>query len=526
MENQKHPRIWQPTNDNDEEEETAVEAAPKQNQSSSRDWIIFLVLVLIALVARLIFLFVFQNPQDAYPGWYEDAYHHWQIAYLSYERGFKESFLRLWDLKGMEYFWGLLHPLILGGLMKLFASPSIVIARILSLTTGSVSIGFIYLLTKRYFGIHAGLAAAILAMGNPVALFSDTSGMQEPLGIMLLLWSLYLWPQRAFISGLVLMLAGMVRAEFWVLGMGVLFLMLVGKEKTDHKIAAAVSYGLIAFLYMKYLLDKTGNAIYPIYWNYMGNAVGEWQAAISPTPQMLAVKNVYIAILAAGVVFLGLLLWRRPKYLPFFGVGAGIWVILAYTIGLTEYLLSYLSRFWVDRIMLLPYIFVAVWFSVLVFKLFGRKYLAVLGWALILGVLAASQFLWQPIEYWKTYTKGNFDKMKVLAQEIGKHYRGGGLLIFEDRPLLTYELVYFQKVKGADIVGQMFDPYFYIDSEPYLNWGENREIVLDWLKKENIKTIVFTGNRERYRQLVEKEPDWFTQQAYLKDWDTYIYSVN
>src|SRR3989344_6083818 len=66
---------------------------------------------ILALVPRLLYIYVFSNPN--FPGWYTDVFHHWQIAYLSKEVGFHESFLRLWDFKGMEFFWGLLHPLIL-----------------------------------------------------------------------------------------------------------------------------------------------------------------------------------------------------------------------------------------------------------------------------------------------------------------------------------------------------------------------------------------------------------------------------
>ena len=75
-----------------------------------------------ALVARLLVLFVLTDPQNPGLGWYGDVYHHWQIAYLSQEVGFSEGFLRLWDFKGLEFFWGLLRPLTLIALFNLTGS--------------------------------------------------------------------------------------------------------------------------------------------------------------------------------------------------------------------------------------------------------------------------------------------------------------------------------------------------------------------------------------------------------------------
>jgi hypothetical protein len=512
----------------DEEEIFKEEDEKKQEEKyhTRLDFVIFFVLVGLAAVVRLYFLFVVENPQDAHVGWYEDAYHHWQIAYLSYAVGFKHGFLRLWDFKGMEYFWGLLHPLVLGGLMRLFATTSIVVSRLLSLVCGSISIGLVYLLTQRFLGRHAGVAASLITIANPVAIFSDASGMQEPLGIMLLLGGLVFWPDKPYLSGIGWILAGMVRAEYWLLGLGLLFMMFLTKERFDHKVVAVVSYFAVCVLYMKYLLDKTGNAVYPIWWNFIGNAVGAWQKDIEPTPEMLMVKGIYIWILLAVVVGLVLLLWRRPKFTPFFALGLGNWLILAVTIGLSEYLLSYLPRFWVDRIMLLPYMFVAVWFAAIVFTVFKKRLLPLVGWLLVLLVMLVSQYLWQPIWYWRGVTIGRFEKVRQIAEVVAANYKGGRVLVFEDLPSLTYDLVYSHQIAGENILGQMFDPYFYMGETPYENWGENREIILDWLKEEDIRLIATYGVRERYLKLVEKEPEYFEEVLFNPEWNIYIFEVD
>ena len=61
------------------------------------------IIFLIAFIPRIIYIYFLSNPN--FTGWYTDTFHHWQIAYLSKEVGFSHGFLRLWDFKGMEFFW-------------------------------------------------------------------------------------------------------------------------------------------------------------------------------------------------------------------------------------------------------------------------------------------------------------------------------------------------------------------------------------------------------------------------------------
>lgn len=510
-----------------EDEDVVVKKKAKREKYYQRsDFLIALLLFAVAAAVRLYFLFVVENPQDSHVGWYEDAYHHWQIAHLSYEVGFKEGFLRLWDFKGMEYFWGILHPLLLGGLMKLSGTTSIVVTRLLSLFSGSVSIALVYLLVKRFFGKSAGMAASVIAIANPVAIFSDASGMQEPLGIMLLLLGLYFWPDKPYLTGIGWMLAGMVRAEYWLLGLGLLFMAFISREETDKKIVAFVSYLVLALMYMKILLDKTGNAIYPIWWNFLGNVAGEWQADIAPTAEMLVVKNIYIGVLVAVVIGLVALLWKRPKFAGFFSLGLGNWMILAVTVGLSEYLLSYLPRFWVDRIMVLPYMFLGIWLVALVFSVFKHKFLQIAGWLLVLIAVILSQYLWKPIWYWRDVTLGRYETVREISDAVASKYEGGRVLIFEDRPSLTYSLVHNHKIEGKNILGQMFDPYFYMGEKPYENWGENRDVVLDWLRDDDIRLIVTYGARDRYIELVKREPEYFEQVFFDPALNIYMFKIN
>jgi hypothetical protein len=61
------------------------------------------------------------------------------------------------------------------------------------------------------------------------------------------------------------------------------------------------------------------------------------------------------------------------------------------------------------------------------------------------------------------------------------------------------------------MVGQMFDPFFYFPNKenPFKNWGEDRETVLNWLKDNNIKLIALATPKPTYLGLIEREPGYF-----------------
>ena len=153
----------------------------------------------VALVARLIYLFAFTDPENAGHG-FTDAYHHWQIAYLTKEIGLAHG-PRLWDLRGWEYYWGLLHPVLMDGVVLLTGSNDILVGRLLSVAFGSLSVVLIFLLCHRYWGLQVACGAAAFAAVVPAAVFNDTAGMPEPIAVALVLLGIWLTPRHGFWSG-------------------------------------------------------------------------------------------------------------------------------------------------------------------------------------------------------------------------------------------------------------------------------------------------------------------------------------
>jgi len=348
----------------DSEEKVSLKEKKKENITKT-SWTLLLAVFLIALIPRLLYIFVFSNPN--FPGWYTDVFHHWQIAYLSKEIGFHQGFLRLWDFKGMEFFWGLLHPLVLVILFYLTGSINILIPRLLSTVGGSLSIVFLYLLIRRYFNRQAAWAVALFASFFPITLFSNTVGMQEELAAPLIFASFLLWPSSPVLIGVLMALASMVRAEYWLFCAGLVGATLLYKKYFDKAVVVIITYSVIILIYMKYLVNYTGNWIYPIYWNFLASVKGEWFRDLPVVGEKLLAKQISQGIFFFGIIGAIITLIRRPKYMLLYLFGFGNILFIGFMVGFGAYVKGYIPRFWVDRLYNWPYLFIAMLIILLLF---------------------------------------------------------------------------------------------------------------------------------------------------------------
>lgn len=495
-------------------------------------WILFF---LLALVPRLIFIFYVSTPDNPGAGWFGDAYHHWQIAYLSREIGFGHGFLRLWDLKGMEFFWGLLHPLMT--MLAFWVSGGVTIGaeRAMTAVFGSVSVVLIYLIVKRHWNTAAGAGAAIFAALNPVGVFNDGSGMVEPLAIPFLLLAVYLWPKKPFWVGVALVVALTGRAEYWVFAIGLVVAMMVfsKKVKLDNKVVLFGGFILPFIFYLKYLLNYTNNAIYPFYWNYVTNIFGTWQLKAVLEPQDIQAKYIFLSIFLVSLALSVLVMVKKPRGMFFYLLGLGNWLFLGATFGIGQYIKSYMTYVWYVRFMILPYAFLGAVLAIGLFYFLPKiPYLRILAkvkinWLIFFLILGVFELVWTPIMNRYERTEPNWSATVTLAKNIAAYYHGGGLLLMEGNPEITYALVRLNNVKGKNIIGEMFDPYYYMkDEDPYKNWGDNRKVVLSWIKENNIRTIVTYQQYTRYAKLAEKEPEMFSKPTFIPNSNLVIYEVD
>ena len=96
----------------------------------------------------------------------------------------------------------------------------------------------------------------------------------------------------------------------------------------------------------------------------------------------------------------------------------------------------------------------------------------------------------------------------------------------EGNPEITYALVRFHGVEGKNIVGEMFDPYFYMTDDPYNHWEDNRKSILRWLKQYNIKTIATYVQSERYAKLANREPNIVNSPVSIPNTNIIMYKVD
>ncbi len=496
---------------------------------SKKTIIIAAILFVIALTARLYFFTIATDADNPGAGWFGDSYHHWQIGYLTKEIGLHNGFLRVWDLKGMDLFWGLLHPLTLAFLFTITGNSSMWMVRAMTSVAGAITVVLIYALGRKYYNEKVGIAAALFTALCSVVIFNDATGMVEPLGIPFLLGGIYYWPKKPFIAGILLGLAMMTRSEFWVfsLGLTAAFIIFDRAIHTDKKVLLVFGLLLVLGPYMKYLLDYTGNPIYPLYQNVDKNIQGEWQYKQALDSKDLFGQFAFRVITAITVFGIAITLWRKPRGWQWHLMGLGNWLFLGLTFGFSEYIKSWADYVWVVRFMLYPYTFLCILFAAILFYYIpsrARFLNNIVGTALasivLLAAIGATHLVWPEIFKYYNPTQATWENVKRVSKDLLTDYKGGGILMIEGNPDITYAFVKLYGVEGKNLVSQMYDPYYYFEQnnvDPYANWNSvdplnpegmtYRDQVLYFFKKNKIKFMVTYSERDRYTKLFALEPN-------------------
>jgi hypothetical protein len=495
-------------------------------------WSAIIIIAIVALLPRLFFLYRLTDTHILTPSWSNDTWHRWQIAYLSKEIGFSHGFLRLWDFKGLEYYWGILHPILLDGLFTLTGSVDVMLMRWLTIVAGVVNIIFVFLLGRKFWNTSVGVAAALLAIFNPIVIFNDPSGMVEPIGFAFLLAGVYFFPKRATLAGFMWALAAMSRAEAWLFSAGLILAALLSRESGGRKMLLGRGVPMVA--YMKYLLDHTGNAIYPIYWNFLANAAGQWEFRSDFTNYQLAARPLLGLIFVVCLALALWVLWKRPRWYLLFLLGFGTTAFVTGFIGLTHYLKSYESWFWLTRFFVFPYIFVGIvlaafslgWLPGRV-HLWGRLHA---GWLVILALVAGMQLIWPSVMY--DVNHGYTKRTSVLELEkdgeyIGGAYAGGSVLVPEGIPQLTYALGRYSGIPGSRLIGQMYGPdYYFQGGDPLAHWDVVGPQMWEWFEKEDVELLVMRIGDERFERMIAEHPESFNHFGSVAEFGLEIYQVN
>ena len=475
----------------------------------------------VALLPRLYALFVLTNPENPGDGWHGDVFHHWQIAYLTKEIGLWDpSGPRLWDLKGLDYFWGVIHPALLVVLFYLTGSVDIVIPRLVSVFFGALTAVLVFSLCRRYWGLGVAIGAGLFAALLPTSVFIDATGFLEPMGVALVLLGIWLWPKRGLWTGVAWALAAMARAEAWIFSLGMLVATYLRHAHERQRLLATVAWVVLILAYMKVLLDRTGNAIYPIYWNLLANIFGKWEFATGLTPDQVAARPFLVALMLIGLAGLARTLWKRPPSYMFLSFGFGYLTYTGLTLGLTAYLRSWESWFWQERFFLFPYEFAGVLLAVgllwLAPRHLGRRVLP-LGWTVLVLVLAVAQAEWAPILNLYGATRATWIQSQGAAAQLMSvydrpAYRGDVLNIPPDKPAMFYAMVDYHGLQGRNVVGQLYDPFYYFTAFSYARHPDVGDTLMQcWLTSTHTRLWAVDPNRQQYGEVMADHPEWFTQ---------------
>ena len=469
----------------------------------------------LAAATRLVYLFAFNTVENAGDS-ATDAYHHWQIAYLTREVGLANG-LRLWDMRGWEYVWGPLHPLLMNVLFLATGSVDIVLARLLSLAFGVVTVVLIFALCHRHWGLGVAVIAGAFAALSPVSVFNDVAGMAEPIAIALMLLGIWLVPRHGFWAGVVWAVASTARVEAWLFGAGLVVAWLIANRGLRTSRAPLVlGWGLGMGLYALWLLAHTGNPVYPFYvgFQFVGLSAGGTGGLASSNMALWAIF-IAAALLALGAALWSV--WTRPPPYMLLAFGFGYWAL-----SLATYL-RYAAE-WKERRFELPLDFAAILLAVWLAKLVPQRLprlrpLAVS--AAAAGVIVA-QLLWLPVQGAYAATDGHYRFVRSLAHAVGTvynrpEYRGGVLNMPGDEPSLLYFLVRDEGVHGDRVTSQFYDPFHYLPAGyRYVDHRDAAGPLLQcWLSKTKTRLLLISppgplsASNQDYVAFIADHPDWF-----------------
>ncbi len=308
----------------------------------------------------------------------------------------------------------------------------------------------------------------------------------------------------------------MSRAEVWLFSLGLLGFLLFRGE-LERFALAFISWLVPMLVYMKYLGSQTGSYIYPIYWNYLANVRGVWSHHQIPDQEEMAVQPYFIALFIFSLLGIVFVLWKKRKAKEglFLLLGFGNSAFIMGMMGLTSYLRSYEWWFWMIRFFVFPYTLLALLLAIFLFSLLPRllktKMILVFSFLVWFGLLGLTQLAWRPALKKYGQTEKIWQMAEDLGEEIAKETIEGKILVPEDEPGTTYSLVRFGQVEGRQLVSMMYDPFLYIEGDPFDDWPKTRKALFDWFEKEDIRWVLFHLSKYRYEEVIGREPDVFEQ---------------
>ena len=316
----------------------------------------------------------------------------------------------------------------------------------------------------------------------------------------------------------------MARVEAWLFSTGLVVAWVLGRRSAAHRLPLLAGWTLAMGFYLKFLLDQTGNAIYPLYWNFQVVALGsaETSSTLTPGQQLLRIPmGAIVLVSAAGLAWS---LWKRPPSYLLLTYGFGYWVFQAGALGFTA-LLRHNSE-WMERRFEFPLDFAAILVAVFLLKVVPEhgESLKVAGWSAATAGILAMQVFWAPIQSAYNATEAGYRDQVRLGRAVGDvynrvEYRGGVISVPGNVPTLVYTMVRDGGVPGDRMTSQFYDPFYYLPAG--YHYSDHRDAVGQllqcWLSNTRTRLLLmppespFNASVPDYHAFISDNPRWFSQ---------------
>jgi hypothetical protein len=283
-------------------------------------------------------------------------------------------------------------------------------------------------------------------------------------------------------------------------------------------------WALAMGFYLEFLLHQTGNAIYPLYWNFQVVALGstETSSALTAEQQLLRIPlGAIVLVSAAGLAWT---LRKRPPSYLLLTYGFGYWVFQAGALGFTA-LLRHDSA-WMERRFEFPLDFAAILVAVLLLNVLPqqREPLKAVGWAAASAGILAMQVFWAPIQQAYAATEPGYQDQVRLGRAIGAVYnrvefQGGVISVPDNSPTLVYTMVRDGGIPGDRITSQFYDPFYYLP--PGYHYSDHKDVagplLQCWLSNTRTRLLLLAPaspdnpSVPDYEAFISDNPQWFTQ---------------
>lgn len=386
----------------------------------------------------------------------------------------------MWDLNGMEYYWGILPPLVEAFTLWVTNSSSMLPFRVLNAAVGILSAYLIYKIVLHYTNERSAIiSSAIAAVAWPPLVVFNTYGLTETLGIFFLLLALFYYDRRELVCGLSLGLASVCRIEYWFLALGLIGCYLVFERYATRFLSGLAGWLIVMVPYIWHLGVQTGDPFYPVYWNFLGAVLGQWGPQQTLTWDTILYRALWLIVAGVSIVIILLLAKRRPNGYIVYTFFLGYLIFQGTTAALSLQAALVNVRYFLDRFMMLDYIFLAILISLLFVRL-GRIKTPVfrISAQTACGVMFLGLCIFAYTSFIPLYTgQGEMQYFHQMAGWLVQHYKDGTILC--NIPMVNYWLVQ-DGIDGRQIIGTIYISH------------ENATAALEWMRSHDVSWLVLT----------------------------------